>query len=308
MARLPTKETSIAVAMLALNALLFWRLNTITATSLYVFVLTALAVLSILWIALLVILLGIVRSKAIAAGLIIITPLTLIVIGRAHIGVVGAALIFTFILLVARARSMKEVTNRIHYSTVQIFSVSTRLIFIGLVVCITGLYMPAISATFHSEEIVIPERPIQMALKPFEQLIQNSIPNYSSEATINQLVESQLAQQTEALPPETVVTPAQKEVALKDLSRKLGQPLSGEENITQVITNLVNTQINKLVEQSPLMATLSVIFFIIIVARFISFIFVWPLLGVIALIIFIAREAGFVQLISSEETVERLWL
>lgn len=305
MARFPRKEISIAVAVLVLNALLFWRLNTIAATNLYVFVLAALIILSVLWIALLVISLSLIRSKAIAAGLIIIVPLTLIVIGRAHIGVVGAALILTLILLIARAHSKKEVANRIHYSTIQIFSVSTRLVFIGLIVCITGLSTPAISTAFNSEEIVIPQQPIRIALKPFEQLIQNSIPNYSSQATINQLIQDQLARQME---PGTVITPGEKEAALKNLSAQLGQPLSGEENIIQIITNTINTQINKLIKQSPLMATLSTIFIIIIVARFISLAFVWPLLGVIALIIFIARKTGFVQLISSEEPVERLWL
>ena len=308
MTRLPAKEISIVIAVLILNALLFWRLNTMDVTSFYVFVLTSLVILSILWIALVVISLGLIRNKAIAALLIIIIPLTLIVVGGAHIGVVGAALILTVILLTARARSKEEIANRINYSTAQIFNISTRLIFIGLIVGMAGLYMPAINSAFNSEEIVIPEQPIRIVLKPFEQLIRNSILSYSSQATVDQLMQNQLEQQLNGLPPGTVITPEQKEQALQGLSKQLGQPLSGEENIAQVVTSALNKQINNLVKQSPLLATLSVILFIVMVARFVSSAFVWPLRGVIALIIFIARKTDFVQLISSEEPVERLWL
>ncbi len=308
MARISTKEISLAAAVLALSALLFWRLNTIAVTNLYVFVLTALAILSILWTSLLVISLGLIRSKVVSSLLIITIPLTLVVIGGWHIGVVGAAVILILILLTARARSKQEITNRIKYKTIQVFNLSTRLIFIGLIVCIAGLYMPAINSAFSSEEIVIPTQPIQIALKPFEQLLQNSIPNYSSKATIDQLMQGQLEQQLEGLPPGTVITPEQKEAALRDISKQIGQELSGKESITEVITNTINIQINKLAKQSPLVATLSAILIIILVARFISSLFVWPLLGIISLIIFIARKAGFIQIISSEEPTERLWL
>jgi len=308
MARPSTKEISLVITVLALTALLFWRLNTVTATSLYVLVLTALVVLSVLWIALLVISLGLVRSKAIAALLIIAVPLSLIIIGQAQLGVVGAALILVLMLLTARSSSKEEVANRINYSTVQIFNISTRLVFIGLIVCVAGLYMSSINSAFSSDEIKIPQQPIRVILKPFEQLIQNSIPNYSPDATINQLMQNKLEEQLAALPPGTVITPQQKEDALQDLSKQFGQQLSGEENTSEVVTSALNTQINKLVKQSPLLATLATIVLIILVARFISPIFVWPLLGVIAVIIFTARKTGLVQLISSEETVERLWL
>lgn len=309
MTRHQKKEIGLIVVTLTYSALLFWWLA--AGVSLFLnnpYLVAAFLVSSFVWAALTVLALGLATGKISRLALTLGIPLLVVIAGRAHVGALGAALLFVLPLASAQRHLIREIQNRVSYHTTQIFSAGTRLVLIGLIIAMAGLLSAPLSRKFRADGFQVPQQFIELALEPATAVINNFLPGYAADRTIDQLLKSKLQAEADSLPPDTAIPPGELDSLHRNLTRSYGLPVSGQETLPTLVTAYVNKSLTNLTQSAPLLAALLTIAAFLLVARLIIPILLWPTLGVISLLVYLAQRANFVYLLTSQETVERLQL
>src|SRR3990167_6843309 len=165
MTRHQKKEIGLVVVTLTYSALLFWWLAAGVSLFLNPYLVAAFLVSSFVWAALTVLALGLAAGKISRPALTLGIPLLVVIAGRAHVGALGAALLFVLPLASAQRHLIREIQNRVSYHTTQIFSAGTRLVLIGLIIAVAGLLSAPLSKKFRADGFQVPQQFIELALE-----------------------------------------------------------------------------------------------------------------------------------------------
>lgn len=308
MTRHQKKEIGLVVVTLVYSALLFWWLAAGVSDTLNPYLVAAFIVSCFIWTALTVLALGLAAGKVSRLALTLGLPLLVVIVGRAHVGALGAALLFVLPLASAQRHLAREIQNRVRYHTAQIFSAGTRLVLIGLIIAIAGLLSAPLSRNFQANGLQVPQQFVELALAPAAGVINNFLPGYAADRTVDQLLASKLQAEADSLSSDFTIPPGDLDSLHRDLARSYGLPISGQETLPVLVTAYINQSLTGLTQSAPLLAALLTIAVFLLVARLVIPIVLWPTLAIVSLIIHLAQRANFIYIITSQETVERLQL
>ena len=258
----------------------------------------------IIWVAMVATSFALARSKKYFASVLIIIPLVVVVVaGQLSIASMVGAILLALALLIAYRSIGEEINNRIKTKTIPVFKGGVKTILFGLLIAIIALYLPTIQNTFMDGGITLPERYIEFLLKPLAPALGGIIPDLSAESSIDDLIESQLKSQgmnAENIPPE------QMELIRKQIEDQIGVPIEEGEQLSAVIAKKINSYLESLTGLgSTLLIIITIAFALLTLKMAIPFL-IPPILGIIALIIFLSRLAGLVRIEEAETTIERL--
>jgi hypothetical protein len=283
------KEISIDIFVVLFTALLFWLLVStnilVDNLALQLLLIFALPI----WISCLAIALALVSNYS-AIILNILIPVILIIFGIPQVEIIVAAIIIIALLASARLFFVRELKSRIEYKTRYTFYSGTKLLIMVVIVIITGISMPHIMESLMSDEALIPESSVRLILKPYEPYIASSVPGGSFDMSINQAIADQPSAQT------------QQDVPLME------RRLIGSENISSVITSVLNDQIKSLSHNYPIITPIIIFALVVLVSRLLIPIFALFLLLLIAFFIWLSRQSKLINLISVSKPVEHLEL
>jgi len=282
------KELALVVTTVLLSAVLYWWTYAVIGDAdLIVVKAVAITVFALLWLGLATFTLGLANSFSSGTTLILLPPLLLIIAGRAHFGVIGAALLLLLFTALARLKITTEIKNRIKYSTVQAFYGGGRYMVFGIIISLAGLAIPYLSDRFTTENIIVPEESIAFLIRPFEGALINLLPQLNQTQVIQTPNPSESIPGSIPEPPVIQTTP---------------------DSLSSIVTELINERLSSITRQSPFIAALIVILLMLVTVRLLVPIVVWPVLGLIALFIYIAQQTGFAYILKNEATVETLQL
>lgn len=235
----------------------------------------------------------------VAAGMVVVT-------GRASYASLIGAVLLAILLASAKQSMSREITNRVRYSTTQIFSAGARATMLGLVIAISSLSLPLISQNIFEEQLAIPEDYIVKAAQPLDPVIARLFPGTSGGSTIDDLINTQLAQQ---LPPGAVVTEAQRAVLRQELAVQIGSSkLAGSETFSRIAAQRVNSALKDLAHRNPLILAIALVIIVFLTLKALVPLLIWPVLGGLAGAMALARLVGLTYLLRTEATIERVTL
>lgn len=308
MTRQQKKEVGLVITTFVISVLLFWWIAASVSGTPHPFFAVLLVLASLIWVAFIAITLSLAASNISRVFLTLGIPLIVIIIGQAHVGAIGAALLLVLPLSSAQRHLVGDIKNRIKYNTAQIFSVGTRLILIGLVVVVAGLSAAPLTSSIKSNGLQVPQQFVELTLKPAEGVISNVLPGYTADRTVDQLIEAKFRSQAHDLPPDATIPPQEYDALHRDLSQSYGLPVTGHETVPALVTTYINQSLIDLTKDTPLLSVLLALVAFLLVARLVIPILLWPTMAIISLLVYLAQRADFLFLITSQEPVERLRL
>lgn len=267
-----------------------------------------LVVISVIWIALMAIALAIVHYKINIATLVIVPTLIVIALSKLSVIAIGGGVLLSIFLLMAQRTFAREVKNRIQYRTVEIFSVGTRLLLLGCMIGLLGLSWTTLTGENGVYRVQVSEQQLAPLMKPLEPLLRKFIPNFRADITIDEFIQEELNKQAAQLPPGASIPPEQLALSRAQLSEQFGEQLSGQETVTAIVTRKLNNYIGALTQENVLLVTLVLIIIAFLTLRALVPLLVWPLLGIIALLVLALRAVGVLNLQEVQVTTERLTL
>jgi len=162
--------------------------------------------------------------------------------------------------------------------------------------------VPLVTQSLVSDEDLLPESTVQFLLRPYEPYLQKNIPGASLDSSLEEIMNSQLQQQT---------PPGQQPMVPPEIAELLDSPSqksSASANLSTMITANVNNQIRHVSRQYPVTVPLMLFAVIILASRVIVPVLSIVPLVITALLIWLSRKANLVKLISQSLPVEHLEL
>ncbi|MFH1354274.1 MAG: hypothetical protein ABIH36_03205 [bacterium] len=308
MTRQQKKEAGLVTATLVCSLLLFWAFAASIASLPHVILIILLLILTLAWVGLAAITFSLATSKISRSALVLVPAVFVVLVGQVHVGSLVAALLLVILLASAQRQLIQNIQSRIKYNTAQIFSPGARLILIGLVVVLAGLSIAPVNENLSSSSLKIPQKFVEIIIKPAERIITSMLPGYTSNSTIDQLIEAKLQSDTGTLSPGFSISPEEFASFHQDLTASYGLPISGQETLPALVTAYINQALLNLTKNSPLFTVLLALVTFLLVARLLVPILLWPTLGIIVILINLAQRAELLFLITLQEPVERLQL
>jgi hypothetical protein len=258
--------------------------------------------LSLLWLLAMALALALVRHKAAVAALVTGPPLIALAMGRFTAGALGGALLLLISLWLAQRSYWYEQQSRIAYRTSHLFGVGTKTLTIGLILALAGLALPAIEGKIEREGLAIDERYVEFVVRPLTPLIEGLLPNYNSTASIDELIDSQIAAQGSS----EILNEAQRAQIRQQIAAQFGQSIEGKETLGHLVTLRLNASLEKITRANAFTVSLVVIVLAFLTLRAAVPLIVWPLLGGIAFLVWGLRSVGLMRLQETNTTVQRL--
>ncbi|MEX2054786.1 MAG: hypothetical protein WD972_01265 [Candidatus Andersenbacteria bacterium] len=267
-----------------------------------------LAILSLFWIACMGIGLALATKVLSIIALIVVPAVVAILLSRFDTVAIGGGVLLGIFLLLAQRTFVREVQNRIYYRTTHVFTAGLKMVILGVIVVLTALVLPTLTSPDATQQFDVQERHIEPLLRPLEPVLQRYIPGYTKEATIDEIVKKQVDAQQEQLPPGVEIPPDQVRQSRQELAKRLNVSLNGRETVTTVVTRMLNRQVRQLSTTSPLLIPIILVAVVFLTLRALVPFIVWPVLGLVGLILYFARGIGLVYVSRTEATIERLQL
>lgn len=297
------------VALTSVYSAVFWLglgqfLRLVPLPNLWLLVLIAMA--AVLWAVLIDFSLMICPLLTSASIIILINGVMVLLNGGVVIASSVGAMLLMIFLATARQFIMREVNTRVRYSTSQIFFMGSRLTLLGLMVAVAGLFLPYLSQSIFEDRLAIPEEYIAVAARPLDPLVSRLFPGFSQTSTVDDLLDSQLAQQ---LPPGTVIPEGQRVALRAELARQLGaSSLTGRETFSQIAAQRLNAALKDLAQRSPFVLALAFVIILFLTLKALLPLLAWPVIGGLALLMLVARLIGLIYVARTEATIERVTL
>lgn len=260
----------------------------------------------LLWLVIQVIVLALATHWASVAVSIVVPVVSIVLWGRFSIGALGGALLFLIPLLLARATLRRDIADRVVFRPSVVFGRGVRLVLIGVVMGVAGLALPILERVVAQERVHIRPETVAFVLKPLEPTIAQLVPGLSSQATLNQVIEQQLEQQTGQQLSD--LTPGERAELTHQLSEHFGQttPLTGNETLTHLVTNRLNSWIETVTRSSPLTVALVLIVLAVVTVRTFIPLITWAVVRLLAVVVWGMRRVGLLHLEETMTTMERL--
>lgn len=303
------REVGLVVVVGLWNTWLFvamgWLLELSVTTTTALFALGASAVVAV---ALLAFALSVVRHRASQAALLAIPALATMVGGRFSLSALIGAFLLLLLLWSAGRILRYEMTSRTIFRLRPMYSEAIKRITLGIILAAVGLAYAWVLGGIHSGQFRLKPHHLAPALRPAEPLLQQFIPGFSSELTIDQWIDAQLEEEVRRVAPQATVAPQQRQLVREQLERQVGQRLSGQENFVTLATNLTNQRLDTAVRQYPIVVTVVILVLIFLTIRAGVPLLVWPVIGLLYLFVRLGERTGLVRLEETSQTVQRLIL
>lgn len=302
------KEIGLDILLIIFTAALFWMLvsTSVIVNAPIVLVLIILAI--PVWISFLAITLALVSNYS-AMLLTVLVPFILALFGITQMEIIAAAILIMGLIGSARFMFVHELKSRVEFKTRLIFYSGTKLLIMAVIIMLTGISMPHITKSLMSDDELIPEPTVKLLLKPYEPFIAKSIPGGSLDVSINRTIELQLQEQYPGNPQEVA---RQMEIInnqlAKQLSDQFNQKISPQEDISSVVTSVINKEIRSLTVTYPVLTPIAIFGVIILASRIIIPFFSIFILIFIASLIWASRKINLIKLLSVSKPVEYLEL
>ncbi len=298
------KQLGLVIFMLIYSGLMFWyTVYNINVVNVYPVILTAAIIAVTFWVALLTITLGLLESPFPSLSLVMGLPVLLTVVGGFTTSAIGAAVVLAIILAAGQNFIRAEIKGRIKFRILPTFFNGTRYVLFGLIIIIAGLSMDRIIDEFNGRGLQVPETYIEAVSRPIIKVLTG--PNFTllSSAAVDQAVARQIDQAYPNLPPE------EKLKLQQQVQAQSSNPLAEiNDQLPQMITSVINQQLALITRDNPVITAVAIIIGLILVSRIFVPIIAFPIVGLIALILIIVQHLGFVFIIKTQTTVERLKL
>jgi len=263
----------------------------------------------IIWAAIMASSIGFVVNRlGVNIALIGLPAFTLLTISGLSLGSALGSLLLAGIIALAQHLIHQEMNSRVKFTVRVIFRSGTRLLLLGLVIALITLAQPLFNDSSKTSSILVKEQYIAAAIRPLAPLISRYIPGYTNETTVDQIINTQLASQAQNLPPGFVLPPDQRDQARAELSRQFGTELTGQETLPGIVTTFINRYIQGIAGQSSLAVAIATVAVTLIIFRLLVPFLVWPAIGLIVIIVDVAKRISLVSLIKNQVTVDRLHL
>lgn len=267
-----------------------------------------LILLALWWLAGTLLALALCRRVVSTLSLCLLPALAVVVVSGFSTVVMGGALLLAIFTLLASRTLIRDEQNRLTLRTTQIFTGATRLLALGLLITLTSLAWPVLTDSVKTTRLAITERQIAPLLRPLEPVIRDFLPGYSSQASLDDLLDVRLAEEKKKLPPGAVIDPAQEQRIREDLKQRLGENVSGHEGLAAIVAGTLNRSLNRLATQSPVQASLLLAVLAFLTLRALLPFVVWPTLGLTGILVKLAVASKLAVLTSEPATRERLTL
>lgn len=262
----------------------------------------------VVWLAVMLLTLAICRRAVSVILLTLVPGLVAIVISGFSPVVAGGALLLAIFTLLCQRTIVRDEQNRVYYRTAHFFSGAARLLALGLFIMLTSLAWPVVSDSVKTTRFEISDRQVAPFMRPIEPIIRDFFPGYSSDASIDELIDASLAEEKKKLPPGAVIDPVQEAQIRADLKTRLGENVTGNEGLASVVAGRINRQINDLAAQNPIQASVLLAVLAFLTLRALLPFVVWPTLGVLALLVKLAVQGHLVTISTQTVEMERLSL
>lgn len=267
-----------------------------------------LVIAALIWVAANAITAAVLSHPGSTAALVGIQTITIAAAGMLTIPAIVGSLLFATAFGYARRKLIDDVTNRIQYRTRTAFWRGAQTLMIGLIIAGISLAWPQVGKTLRDEGVAVKESQVETLVTPIEPILENILPGYAPNQSIDEIIELQYQQQLEQLPPGTQIPPGQQELVRQQISQTLQQNLSGQESLPSVVTGIINQQLRNLTERSPWLLALIVILVVFLTLRAAIPLATWPVILVIMAMNKIGQKVGLILLSRSQATIERLHL
>lgn len=221
--------------------------------------------------------------------------------------IIGGVLLLVFMESASRMIAT-DTHDRINVRLYKMLLPGLRLLLTGLALATVALLLPLVRTQVSSGKIFIPTDSIELALRPAAPILQNIIPGYSPDSTVDDLIDVQLNKQRQSLPPGILLGSGQRDQTRQALSETLGVGLTGSETVADILTIYTNTYIQRLADQSGLVVTTILIVIGLVAVRAIVPLLAWLALGVAYSLFWVLRRFDFVRITQTQLPVQQLQL
>jgi hypothetical protein len=310
------KELLIATFVALYSVLLFlgFQLFVSRATSWSTPVVIIIAIGSLIWCALMTCATAFVVNRS---GSNILTcaipPILLLILGVFRLDVAIGAIVVFVILIAVQRRLSWELNSRVNVHVIPVFSVATRHVIVALLISLITLSLPTLAQSFDRNQISIPPKTVATLISPFEGVIQNLLPGYTTGSTIDQMIDRQLRNQLSSIPGAEAVVPAellssQRATIRQEFSKQFGMPITGQETLADVLANIVNKYLRQMAAENRFVAIGFIIALTLVTVRIAVPVLVWPALFLIRIILRLSEQIGLITILRTQVTVERMSL
>ncbi len=197
--------------------------------------------------------------------------------------------------LIASVVVRDQLDDYVRFRTRQIFWGATKVVIIGTVAALAGLYFPVLVMQLQGGSLQVSEHSVEPLVRPLTPIVQSLLPGYRPEQPLSQLVDNTVLQQL----PLSVQ---------KQLAQQLKTPRPEPVTITTVVTQWLNQHLNRFAQESPMVVSLLILIPTFFTIWFLSPVLLWPSLLLIAGLLWVFKRLHLVRIESRPEPVEHLTL
>lgn len=274
-------------------------------------------VLGLLWVAVYASVFSFLASRGGPLGLFFILPPALITFVLGEYGGVAIVTAAVMGLLMASARRSiaVEMKERVKIRVPYIFRQGVRALLFGLLVSLIVVSLPHVQRGVVSGQIRISPALVRTVIAPATPLLRQMLPGYTSEASIDQLIDRYVQEQQASLPVGIVVPQSEKIRVKTELGKSIGLSVQGTETLSELVAEYINQYLQDTFRQvSDATSNAQIVFLAvglllaILTLRAIATVLVWPIYALIITIIYASERIGLVIRVKNQVTVEQLHL
>ncbi len=267
-------------------------------------------VVGLTWCALMAGALALIASERFGASLAlaVLAPVAAVLVGRASLPAFIGAAILLLTTFLARSIIAREINSRVNFNTRVIFRDGVKVLILGLAVSLLALSFPLLRSSAEQGALTIPMPYVEAIVNPLTPALARYLPGYERGNTINDIIDAQIAKQAADLPAGFVVPPEQRETIRADLSKQLGISIRGDETMPVLVTRYVNQYVKSLAKGDGLLVVIVLLVAALLALRAIIPILAWPVLAVIAALLYLSQRIGLISVIRTQVTIERMRL
>lgn len=262
------------------------------------------ALTAILWAASLAAVLGLLVEPVPATIVISVLALSTALIGRLQPGAIGAAVLTALAAAAAYVRLQQNIANTLQYQFTRLYYRPLKLLLLAAAIIAAGLAFDEIAQDIATAGIRLPPAAINAVVKPLDQFLPDLVPGYSRDATVADVVQTQL-QRGGLVPPHAERVSQEIKQQLAD---QLQQPVDGHDRLLTIAVTALNNRLAATTQASPVLAALIIITIGVGVLRVALPLVVWPALAICAGLLSSAERARVIYRVQEPATAERLRL
>ena len=238
----------------------------------------------------------------------VITVIIALVVGMFSLtSLIGSVLLFAFI-----SSGAYLITTAVHsgvkFKLQSVFLPALRMIVAGIAIMVIVLVLPTVRQYIGNGGIRVDATVIAYVSGPATPLVQSIFPGYSTDQTVNEIIDDEIKQQTQSLPPGYEIPPQQKAIAIRNLSETLGVSLTGEEKAPDVLAAVINNYIQKISTVDGVLVTFILAGLGLLAIRALVPIVSWLALGFVSIMFLLAKRFNFIVIQKQQLPVDRLTL